>query len=59
MTQVRNEAAEMKLMRPLAGYTLYDHKINDYIHHELQITGILDKTDEYRWNWLLHLQRMP
>ena len=43
----RFEAAEMKLLRPLADYTLYDHKTNDYIHvrRELRITGILDKTD--------------
>ena len=27
----RFEAAEMKLLRLLAGYTLYDHKTNDYI----------------------------
>ena len=51
----RIEAAEMKLLRPLAGYTLYDHKTNDYILRELQITGILDKIDEYRRNWLSHL----
>jgi len=44
----------MKLLRPLAGYTLYDHKTN-----ELRITGILGKIDEYRRNWLSHLQRMP
>ena len=50
---------EMKLLRPLAGYTLYDHKTNDYICRELCITGILDKIDEYRRNWLSHLQRMP
>ena len=55
----RIDAAEMKLLRPLAGYTLYDHKTNDYIRRELRITGILDKIDEYRRNWLLHLQRMP
>ena len=42
----RTEAAEMKLLRPLAGYTLYDHKTNDYIRRELQFTGILDKIDE-------------
>ena len=54
----RIEAAEMKLLRPLAGYTLYDHKTNDYIRRELQITGILDKIDEYRRNWLSHLQRI-
>jgi len=52
-------AAEMKLLRPLAGYTLYDHKTNDSIRLELKITCILDKIDEYRLNWLLHLQRMP
>ena len=55
----RTEAAEMKLLRPLASYTLYDHKTNDYIRRELRITGILDKIDEYRRNWLSHLQRMP
>ena len=55
----RIEAAEMKLLRPLAGYTLYDHKTNDYKRRELRITGILDKRDEYRRNWLSHLQRMP
>jgi len=55
----RIEAAEMKSLRPLAGYTLYDHKTNDYIRRELRITGILDKIDEYRRNWLPHLQRMP
>ena len=49
----------MKLLRLLAGYTLYNHKTNDYIRRELRITGILDKIDEYRRNWLLHLQRMP
>jgi hypothetical protein len=55
----RIEAAEMKLLRPLAGYILYDHKTNDYIRSELQITDIIDKIDEYRRNWLSHLQRMP
>jgi len=33
----------MKLLRPLAGYTLSDHKTNDYIHRELRVTGIRDK----------------
>jgi len=53
----KTEAAEMKLLRPLAGYTLYDHKINDYIRRELQITGVLDKIDEYRRNWLFTLAK--
>jgi len=55
----RIETAEMKLLRTLAGYTLYGHKTNDYIRREIRITGILDKIYEYRRNWLSHLQRMP
>ena len=55
----RIEAAEMKLLRPLAGYTLYDHKTNNSIRKQLRITSILDKIDEYRKKWLLHIQRMP
>jgi len=46
----------MKLLRPLADYTFYDHKTNDYIRRELRITGILDKIDDYRRNWLSHLR---
>ena len=55
----RIEAAEMKLLRPLVGYAFYDYKTNDSIRLELQTDCILDKIDEYRMNWLLHLQRMP
>jgi len=55
----RIEAAEMKLLRLVAGYTLHDHTTNDFICRELKITGILDKIGEYRLNWHLHLQRMP
>ena len=42
----RIEVTEVKLLRPLARYTLYDHKTIDYIRRKLQITGILDKIDE-------------
>jgi hypothetical protein len=31
----RIEAAEMKLLRPLVGYALYDYKTNDSIRREL------------------------
>jgi hypothetical protein len=48
----------MKLLRPLAGYTIYDHKTNDSVRRELQTESTLDKIDEYRRNWLLHPQRM-
>jgi hypothetical protein len=46
----------MKLLRPLAGYALYDYKTNDSFHRELQTDCILDKIDEYRRNRLLHQQ---
>jgi hypothetical protein len=58
-SQRRTEAAEIKLLTPLAGYTHYDHKTNSSIRQKLQITSILDKIDEYRKKWLFKIQRMP
>jgi len=49
----------MKLLRPLTGYSLHDHKTNDFIRRELKITDILDNIDQYRLNSHLDLQRMP
>jgi hypothetical protein len=54
----RIEAAEMKLLRTLAGHSLMDHIPNDSIRQELQTESILVKIDKYRRNWFLHLQRM-
>jgi len=39
----RIQATEMKLLRPLAGYTLYDHKTNDSVRRELQTECILTR----------------
>jgi len=55
----RIEAAEMKLLRPLAGYTFYHYKTNKSIRRELQTDCTLDKIDEYRRNWLARIQNMP
>jgi hypothetical protein len=52
------EAAEMKLLRPLAGYTLRDHKYNDDIRSELGVQSITEILDIYRTNWHNHLLRM-
>jgi hypothetical protein len=38
----RVEAAEMKLLRPLAGYTIHYNKTNDSIRRQLQTKSILD-----------------
>jgi len=55
----RITAAEMKYMRRTAGYTLTDHKTNTQITKELKITPILDKLQEYKRNWIYHVNRMP
>lgn len=55
----RIEAAKMRLLRPLAGYTLYDHKRNSDIRTELNITAITDTIESYRNNWYEHVLRMP
>ena len=54
----RIEAAEMRLLRPLAGYRLLDYKTNQEIREQLKVTGILDKLQQYRREWHQHLLRM-
>jgi hypothetical protein len=54
----RITAAEMKYMRT-AGYTWTDHKINTEIAKELHITRILDKIQDYKRNWIQHVNQMP
>jgi hypothetical protein len=53
----RIEAAEMKLLRPLLGYTLRDHKYND-IRSELGVQSITEILYIYRTYWHDHLLRM-
>ena len=55
----RITAAEMKYMRRTAGYTWTDHKTNTQTAKELKITPILDKLQEYKRNWIHHVNRMP
>jgi len=46
-------------MRKTAGYTFTDYKTNTQITKELRITPILDKSLEYKRNWMQHVNRMP
>ena len=46
-------------MRTTATYTWTDHKTNTQIAKELKITSILDKLQEYKRNWIHHVNRMP
>jgi hypothetical protein len=45
-----NEAAEIKLLRPLAAYTLRDHQYSDDIRSELGVQIIMEILDIYRNN---------
>jgi hypothetical protein len=45
-------------MRKTAGYTWIDYKTKKEILKWLNITQVLDKTQEYRRHWLKHLKRI-
>jgi hypothetical protein len=49
----------MKYMRITAGYTWTDHKTNTEVAKELNITPVLDKIQDYKRNWIQHVNRMP
>jgi hypothetical protein len=48
----------MKFLRRTAGYTLLDHKKNEDILQELNITPVLEKTTKYRHSWVKNVHRM-
>ena len=47
----RIQAAEMRFLRHVAGYTLRDHRRNTDIRQELSIVSILDRIAKYWLNW--------
>lgn len=53
------ETAEMKFLRSVAGYTLFDKKHNEDIRTELKIFNVKDRINDTRTNWLEHIERMP
>jgi hypothetical protein len=55
----RITAAGMKHTRKRLGYTWKYYKTNTEIANELNSTPVLDKIQEYRRNWLQHINRMP
>jgi hypothetical protein len=55
----RLEAAEMRLLRPLAGHTILDHKRNEDIHKKFNFENITSIISTYRKNWYEHVTRMP
>lgn len=52
------EAAEMRFLRSIAGYTLLDNKRSDDIRKELGIFKLTEKIHQYRTKWREHVERM-
>jgi hypothetical protein len=50
------EAAEMRFLRSVRGYTRLDKIRSEVIRKELEISGIQDV--KYKRNWINHLERM-
>ena len=48
------EAAEMRFLRPMAGYTLWNKKKSSDIREELSIFNINDRLTKYKINWREH-----
>jgi hypothetical protein len=51
-------SAEMRFLMRTAGYTRWDHKRNEDILTELQVSQITEFIHQYRKNWKEHVDRM-
>ena len=54
----RLEAAEMRFLRSVRGYTRLDKIRSEVIRRELEIAGIQDVRSKHKQNWINHLERM-
>ena len=54
----RLEAAEMRFLRSVKGYTRPDKIRSEVIRRELEISGIQDVRLQYKQNRINHLERM-
>ena len=52
------EAAEMRFLRSVTGYTGLDKIRSEAIRKELEISGIQDVRLKYKQNWISQLERM-
>jgi len=52
------EAAEMRFLRSVTGYTRLDKIRSEDIRQELEISGIQDVRLKYKQNWINHLEIM-
>jgi hypothetical protein len=51
------EAAEMRFLRSVTGYTRLDKIRSEVIRKELEISGIQDVRLKYKQNWINHPER--
>jgi len=54
----RLEAADMRFLRSVTGYTRLDKIRNEDIRQELEISGIQDVRLKYTQNWINYRERM-
>jgi hypothetical protein len=52
------EAAEMRFLRSVKGYTRLDKIRSEVIRKGLEISGIQDVRSKYKQNWINHLRRI-
>ena len=52
------EAAEMRFLRSVTGYTRLDKIRSEIIRKELEIPGLQNIRTKYKQNWANHLERM-
>ena len=56
--QTRLEAAEMRFLRSVKGYTRLDKIRSEVLRKEMEISGIQDVRSKYKQNWNNYLERM-
>jgi hypothetical protein len=52
------EAAEMRFLRSVKGYTRLDKMRSEVIRKELEISGIQVVRSKHKQNWIKHLEKM-
>ena len=52
------EAAEMRFLRSVMGFTRMDKIRSEVIRKEMEISGIQDVRLKYKQNWINHLEGM-
>jgi len=52
------EAAQLRFLRSVTGYTRLDKIGSEVVRKELEISGIQDVRLKYKQNWINHLERL-